>query len=238
MTEKTIRVAQSVHLPAGSSRLKRRDIFQIAAAFGAMSAFSPVKLALAQSGFHRTPDQILGPFYPVGNSPDLSGDLTRVPGRPGRAEGQVLNIMGRVLNLKGEPIGGARLEIWQANARGRYTHPADTNPAPLDPNFEGFAVLTTDADGRYRFRTIKPGAYPTGPTSMRPPHIHLRLLAHTDELVTQMYFDGEPLNEQDPFLQSVRSDRRNLLISKLLPPPPDVEPESRLVVFDIVTLKG
>ena len=146
--------------------------------------------------------------------------------------------MGRVLNLKGDPIGGAKLEIWQANAHGRYTHPADANPAPLDPNFEGFAVLTTNSEGHYSFKTIKPGAYPTGPSSMRPPHIHLRLLAHMDELVTRMYFEGEPLNEQDPFLQSVRPDRGNLLTSKLLPPPPNMEADSRLVVFDIVTLKG
>src|SRR6266446_4046525 len=238
MTGRRIKVAQSARLPARSSRLKRREVLQIAAAFGAMSAFSPVKLALAQSAIRRTPDQILGPFYPVGKSPDLNGDLTRVPGGSGRAEGQVLNVMGRVLNLKGDPIGGAKLEIWQANAHGRYTHPADANPAPLDPNFEGFAVLTTNSEGYYRFKTIKPGAYPTGPSSMRPPHIHLRLLAHMDELVTQMYFEGEPLNEQDPFLRSVLPDRRNLLTSKLLPPPPNMEADSRLVVFDIVTLKG
>ncbi len=123
-------VVQGAGLPATSSKLQRREVLQIAAAFAAMGAFSPIKLALAQSAQRRTPDQILGPFYPVGKSPDPSGDLTRVPGRPGRAEGQVLNVMGRVLNLKGDPIGGAKLEIWQANARGRYTHPADTNPAP------------------------------------------------------------------------------------------------------------
>jgi protocatechuate 3,4-dioxygenase, beta subunit len=238
MTDHSKKPAQSADPPAKNSRPKRREVFQIAAAFGAMSAFSPLKLALAQSSLRPTPDQILGPFYPVGKSPDMSGDLTRLPGRPGRAEGQILYVAGRVLNLKGDPIGGARLEIWQANARGRYTHPSDTNPAPLDPNFEGFAVLTTDSEGHYRFKTIKPGAYPTGLTSTRPPHIHLRLVAHMDELVTQMYFDGEPLNEKDPLLQSVPPDRRSLLISKILPPPPDAAPDSRLVAFDIVTLKG
>jgi protocatechuate 3,4-dioxygenase, beta subunit len=238
MTGRRMEIAQSAGLPAGGSGLKRRKLLQIAAAFGAVSAFSPIKLALAQSALQRTPDQILGPFYPVGKSPEPGGDLTHLPGRSGRAEGQVLDVMGRVLNLKGDAVGGAKLEIWQANAQGRYTHPADTNPAPLDPNFDGFAVLTTDAQGRYRFKTIKPGAYPTGPTTMRPPHIHMRLSAHTDELVTQLYFDGEPLNEQDPFLQSVRPDRRNLLISKFLPPLPDGDPDSRLVVFDIVTLMG
>jgi protocatechuate 3,4-dioxygenase beta subunit len=218
--------------------LHRRGVLEIAAIFGAMSAFSPVKLALAQSARGRTPDQILGLFYPVGKTPDPAGDLTHLPGRPGRAEGQVLNVMGRVLNIKGEPVPGAKLEAWQANTHGRYTHPADANPAPLDPNFEGFAVLKSDAEGRYQFKTIKPGAYPAGPGIVRPPHIHFRLSGHDDELVTQMYFDGEPLNEQDRFLQSAPPDRRVLLIAKLLPPPAELEPDSRLVVFDIVTLKG
>jgi protocatechuate 3,4-dioxygenase beta subunit len=218
--------------------LHRRGVLEIAAIFGVMSVFSPIKLALAQTARGRTPDQILGPFYPVGKTPDPAGDLTHLPGRLGRAEGQVLNVMGRVLNIKGEPVPGAKLEAWQANTHGRYTHPADANPAPLDPNFEGFAILKSDAEGRYQFKTIKPGAYPAGPGVVRPPHIHFRLSGHDDELVTQMYFDGEPLNEQDRFLQSAPPDRRVLLIAKLLPPPAEFEPDSRLVVFDIVTLKG
>lgn len=93
------------------------------------------------------------------------------------------------------------------------------------------AMLKTDAEGRYRFKTIKPGAYPA-------PHIHFRLSGLDDELVTQMYFEGEPLNAQDRFLQSVPADRRALLIARLLPPPAELEPDSRLVVFDIVTLRG
>ena len=219
--------------------LHRRGVLQIAAIFGAMSALSPVKLALAQSVRARTPDQILGPFYPVAKTPNLAGDLTHLPGQAGRAKGQLLNVTGRVLNIKGEPVRGAKLEVWQANANGRYTHPADANPAPLDPNFEGFTVLKSDdAEGRYKFKTIKPGGYPAGPGIVRPPHIHFRLSGHDDELVTQMYFDGEPLNEQDRFLQSVLPDRRALLIAKLLPPSAELEPDSRLVVFDIVTLKG
>jgi protocatechuate 3,4-dioxygenase beta subunit len=221
-----------------NTTLHRRDALQIAAIFGAMSALSPVKLALAQSARARTPDQILGPFYPVAKTPDPAGDLTHLPGRAGRAEGQVLNVTGRVLNIKGEPVRGAKLEVWQANTHGRYTHPADANPAPLDANFEGFAVLKSDAEGRYKFKTIKPGSYPVGPGIVRPPHIHFRLSGHDDELVTQLYFDGEPLNERDQFLQSVLPDRRVLLIAKLLPPPAELEPDSRLVIFDIVTLKG
>ena len=219
----------------------RRDLLKIAAAFAAMGAMSPVKLAVAQSSLRRTPDQILGPFYPAMKAADLSGDLTRVPGRTGRAVGQVLNVMGRVLNIKGEPVSGAKLEVWQANSHGRYTHPADGNPAPLDPNFEGFAVLKTNVDGQYKFKTIKPGAYPLGsfaPGVIRPPHIHLRLVGQEDELATQMYFEGEPLNEKDRWLQSSLPGTVDLLIAKVLPPPPDLEPNSQLVIFDIVTLRG
>jgi len=218
--------------------LHRRHVLQIATVFGTIGAFLPSKLALAQSPLARTPDQILGPFYPVRKVPDPGGDLTRLPGRQGRAAGQVLNVMGRVLNIKGEPVRGAKLEIWQANTHGRYTHPADANRAPLDPNFEGTAVLKSDAEGRYKFKTIKPGAYPAGPGIVRPPHVHFRLTGHEDELVTQMYFEGEPLNEQDRFLQSAPPDRRVLLVAKLLPPPAELEQDSQLVVFDIVTLRG
>src|SRR5258707_448709 len=116
-----------------------------------------------------------------------NADLTKVPGRPGRAAGLVLDVTGRVLNLKGEPVRNAKIEIWQANTHGRYTHPSDHNTAHLDPNFEGSALLTTDDDGRYRFKTIKPAAYPAGPNRMRPAHIHFQVSGRQDRLVTQMY---------------------------------------------------
>ena len=150
--------------------LSRREILKMSAMVGVAGAMS-TNYAIAQAALQRTPHQILGPFYPM-KPFDQTADLTRVPGRPGRAEGQVLNVMGRVLNLKGEPVRNAKVEVWQANAHGRYTHPSDPNPAPLDPNFEGSAILTTDTDGRYRFKTIKPAAYPAGPNTMRPAHIH------------------------------------------------------------------
>jgi len=101
--------------------------------------------------------------------------------------------------------------------------------------------LNTDADGCYKFKTVKPGAYPIGPFApgvIRPPHIHLRLVGQEDELVTQMYFEGESLNEKDRWLQSALPGSADLLIAKVLPPPPDLEPNSLLVVFDIVTLRG
>lgn len=218
--------------PAGG----RRGILRLSAAAGAAGAVLPAASLFAQTALPRTPEQIMGPFYPVLRSEGIrGGDLTRLPGRPGRAQGQVLTIMGRVLNRAGEPVRGARVEVWQANAAGRYAHPSDTNPAPLDPSFEGFAALTTDAEGRYRFTTVKPGAYPAG-QGVRPPHIHFEVVGGSDRLVTQMYFQGEPENERDRFLQG--ASRKEALIVGLLPPPPELEPESRLGVFDIVLARG
>jgi protocatechuate 3,4-dioxygenase, beta subunit len=192
--------------------------------------------AFAQA-LKRTPGEILGPFYPVIKRMDQGADLTVMPGKPGRAAGELIYVMGRVLNVAGEPVRGARVELWQANTHGRYTHPSDTNPAPLDPNFEGFAVQTSDAEGRYRFKTIKPGAYPAAGNWIRPPHLHFEVLGNVNRLVTQMYFPGEPLNDKDILLQSVRANREGA-IAKVLPPTADVEPESRLVVWDIVLDKG
>ena len=138
----------------------RRDALEKIAAASALTLIDP-GLFLAQSpNLKLTPEQIMGPFYPVIKSLDRDADLTVVKGKRGKAQGQVIQLMGRVLNARGEPVKGARLELWQANAQGRYMHPSDVNPAPLDPNFQGFSVQMTDAEGRYRFKTIKPGAVP------------------------------------------------------------------------------
>jgi protocatechuate 3,4-dioxygenase beta subunit len=187
----------------------------MAVAVGGLALSGGIRTVLAQA-LQRTPDQILGPFYPVVKPPHQGADLTTIPGKPGRAAGQVIHVMGRVVNLEGQPVPGAHMEIWQANTHGRYTHPSDTNPAPLDPNFEGFTVLTTDAEGRYRFKTIKPGAYPVGPNAMRPPHIHFDVTGKTNRLVTQMYFAGEPLNDQDRFLQGAGPNKESLILNALI----------------------
>ncbi len=216
------------------SDLSRREILRMSATLSVASVAS-AGFAIAQTTGQRTPEQILGPFYPL-KTLGQNTDLTKVPGRPGRAEGLVLNVMGRVLNLAGEPVRNAQVEIWQANAYGRYTHPSDHNAAPLDPNFEGSAILTTDHDGRYRFKTIKPAAYPAGPNRMRPAHIHFQVSGRQDRLVTQMYFEGDPYNKTDRLLQA--AGRTELLITKLLPPTSEMEPESKLVLFNIVLYAG
>ena len=188
--------------------------------------------ATADMLLRRTPDQILGPFYPVQRTPDPSGDLTQ----GGRAQGLVLHVTGVVSRLDGTPVAGAEVQIWQANSHGRYRHDGDVNPAPLDPHFDGFAVTTTGADGRYAFTTVKPVAYPTSPTTWRPAHIHFRVTTKLEQLVTQMYFEGDSFNDTDPFLRSAR--RPEALIVSLQPPGPGQAPESRRVVFDIVLGTG
>jgi len=212
----------------------RREILKMSAALMCAGILPSGKLTAAEA-LRRTPGQILGPFYPLKELPQTS-DLTRVPGRAVRANGQVLNVMGRVLNLAGEPVRDAKVEIWQANAYGRYTHPSDTNPAPLDPNFVGSAVLATDGEGRYRFKTIKPAAYPAGPDLIRPAHIHFQVSGRQDRLVTQMYFENDPYNDKDPFLNS--AGRKEILITKLLDATPEFEPDSKVVMFDIVLYNG
>src|SRR6267142_2145156 len=216
--------------------LGRREILMMSAVLAGSGVVFLPKLAAAEAALQRTPDQILGPFYPLSELPQTS-DLTRVSGRSGRAEGQVINVMGRVLNLAGQPVRDAKVEVWQANAHGRHTHPSDPNPAPLDPNFEGAAILTTDSEGRYRFRTIRPSPYPAGPNRMRPAHIHYQVSGRQDKLVTQMYFEGDPYLEPDRFFQTAL-EQKDLLVAKLLQPPSEMEPESKLVVFNIVLNAG
>jgi len=214
--------------------LDRREILRMLGVIAA-AMVAPPGLAAAEAPLRRTPEQILGPFYPLKPLPATS-DLTMVPGRSGRAEGQILNVMGRVLNLAGDPVRNATVEVWQANAHGRYTHPSDTNPAALDPNFDGSATLTTDSEGRYRFKTIKPAAYPAGPNRVRPAHIHYQVTGRQDRLVTQLYFDGDPYNATDPFLNG--AGRKELLITKLLDSTSEFEPDSKIARFDIVLYKG
>jgi protocatechuate 3,4-dioxygenase beta subunit len=180
----------------------------------------------------RTPDQILGPFYPLSSTANHTGDLTQPPGRLGRADGEVLLVKGRVLSLTGRPIAGARIEIWQANAAGKYRHPSDTTSEALDPNFDGFARLTTDESGAYAFRTVKPGGYRTPHGDIRPPHIHFLVDFRADRLITQMYFAGEPENATDRWLRA--SPQPDLLIASLDDPPDGSGPASKMATFNIV----
>lgn len=165
------------------------------------AAVASVSAAKAQN-LVATSAQELGPFYPILRPSDHDADLTRVKGRNGTALGQPINVLGKVVDLHGNPIVGAQLDIWQCNAAGRYAHPGDSgNPAALDPNFQGFARLASDKDGQFKFRSVKPKDYDT-PIGRRTPHIHFAIDGLSERLVTQMYFPGEPLNDIDFLLKN------------------------------------
>jgi protocatechuate 3,4-dioxygenase beta subunit len=136
----------------------------------------------------------------------LDDDLTRQ--HDGEPLGERLAVEGRLLDSDGRPVREALIEVWQANAAGRYRHSADRHPAPLDPNFSGAGRVLTDRDGRYKLITVRPGAYPWGnhPNAWRPAHIHFSVFgcAFAQRLVTQMYFPGDPLLPYDPIFNSVR----------------------------------
>jgi len=160
--------------------------------------------------------ELTGPVLGERRLGELDHDLTRQ--HEGEPLGERVTVSGRVLGSDGRPLGGQLIEIWQANAAGRYRHAVDTHDAPLDPNFTGAGRCLTNEYGEYRFVTVKPGAYPWGnhPNAWRPAHIHFSLFgrAFTDRLVTQMYFPGDPLFPFDPIFNSIRDDRaRERLIS-------------------------
>ena len=162
-----------------------------------------------------TMTELTGPLLGEGPVGPLDHDLTRQ--HDGEPQGERIIVHGRVLDGDGRPIPHTLVEVWQTNAAGRYAHPVDQHPAPLDPNFTGVGRTVTDAEGRYRFVTIKPGAYPwrNHPNAWRPAHIHFSLFgrAFAQRLITQMYFPGDPLFGQDPVLNSVPEPARPRLIS-------------------------
>jgi protocatechuate 3,4-dioxygenase beta subunit len=163
-----------------------------------------------------TSSQELGPFYPLVRPADHDADLTRLKGRSGVAMGQPINVIGRIVDLHGNPIRNAQVELWQCNAVGRYGHPGDrANPAALDPNFQGFAQLATDRDGQFKFRSVKPKDYNT-PIGRRTPHIHFSIDGHAERLVTQMYFPNEPLNDIDFVLKN--ADPKPSVIAEAINP--------------------
>lgn len=153
--------------------------------------------------------EVTGPVLGEGRLGELDHDLTRQ--HAGEPQGQRIIVHGRLLEQDGRPVRNSLVEIWQTNAGGRYRHVVDNWPAPLDPNFTGVGRCLTDDQGRYRFVTIKPGAYPwrNHDNAWRPAHIHFSLFgrAFTQRLVTQMYFPGDPLLPYDPIFNSVRDDK-------------------------------
>lgn len=179
--------------------LQRRHIIVggIGAVIGVGSALAQIREPLTRRG---TPQLTTGPFYPLSRSADQDWDMTHVPGGTGIAQGAIIEVSGRVTTESGKPVSGARLDIWQTNGLGRYHHPSDESGLAYDPNFQGSAVIRADAQGDYRVRTIMPLPY-----GRRQRHIHFDVRGEKRMLMTQMFFPGEP-NEQDTLYPALRSE--------------------------------
>lgn len=176
-----------------------------------------------------TASQTIGPFFHYGLDHPAWSDLTA-----SGALGQKVQIEGRVLDGDGQPVGDALIEIWQANAAGRYDHPEDTQAKPLDANFHGFGRASTDKDGRYRFTTIRPGPVPGRGNAMQAPHINVTVFARglLKRLVTRVYFADEPANATDPVLGTIEDPAlRRTLLAEASAAKPGAAPSYR---FDIV----
>ncbi len=158
-----------------------------------------------------TLSELTGPGPQVSAVTPEDADLTRNAGTGGEAIGQRIIVTGRVLDADGQPVAHTLVEVWQANAAGRYIHRRDQWPGPLDPHFLGIGRCKTDEHGVYRFLTVRPGAYPwkNHPNAWRPAHIHFSLFgpAWKTRLITQMYFQDDPLFFQDPIFQSIPTEQ-------------------------------
>jgi len=215
------------------SSFSRRQL--LAAGFGsALTGFvaDPLRAAVFPRPDGRlaaTPWQTPGPFYPKELPLDRDTDLMQVEGQTRPAAGTPIQVFGRVLTEEGKPVAGARVELWQCDAFGHYHHPRDRG-GNADPAFQGYGHTTVGAEAAFRFRTIKPVAYPG-----RAPHIHFAVSGPGFErLTTQMYVAGEPLNERDGILNRITDPLARKSVVVELAPAPEVEPDGLAGSFDIV----
>ena len=201
--------------------------FLVAACAAGSSLWSRAKAAVLPL----TPRQTAGPFYPLAFPPDSDNDLVQITGHSGTAKGTVTHLTGRVLDPAGRGISGARVEIWQCDADGRYHYVHDEQAdRPLDENFQGYGRTATDVGGAYGFRTIRPVPYPG-----RTAHIHFAVSgAGLQHFTTQMYVAGEPLNEHDSVLMSVPDPAARSRLIVQLRPAPEIETGALAGNFDIV----
>lgn len=169
-----------------------------------------------------TPKEVEGPFYPVFVQKDKDFDLTKIEGKDGIAKGTIIVIEGQVLDTENNPVESATIELWQANSAGRYRHPHDSSKVPLDPNFQGWAIVQSGKKGVYRFKTVYPGTYPVSETWIRPPHIHFKISKKSYiEFTTQMYFPGHKLNKSDRLLMRKRKEERKFMIATKIQETPE-----------------
>jgi protocatechuate 3,4-dioxygenase, beta subunit len=203
--------------------IRRAFTVGLGAALAAPQAFAADLVA--------TPAQTEGPFYPAAFPADSDNDLVQVRGQAARALGTVLHLQGRVLDSSGRPLDGAIVEIWQCDAQGLYDHPRQPGRERRDAAFQGYGKVLADAQSGYRFRTLKPVAYPG-----RTPHIHLKVAtADGRRLTTQLYLAGDPLNDRDfVYREAARDPRRRERIDMRLEPANGLEAGAFATTMDIV----
>ena len=216
-------------LAAGMSR--RAMLTASVALAGA--ALSGMSSAFAQSRMRPTSEDMLGPLFPLTLPVDTDFDMTIIQGNKERAIGKLVYLSGRILNTNGAPVPGAVLEVWQANAAGRYAHPGDDSKAPLDPNFQGYARIVTGADGGYQLKTVQPGLY-----GGRTRHIHFDVKGAKSRLITQMYFEGEKQNASDGLFKQHSENGRKSLLAKPMSPTGNQEKDALVLGWDIVLAFG
>lgn len=197
-------------------KISRRELIKFSLLGSVVSALGSRSFAKALA-LIPTPDETEGPFYPVKDQEDKDADLTQIKGHTIAAQGQHIVVSGQVQDVAGHPVAQATLDIWQADAHGRYHHPRDPNPARPDENFQGWAVLHSGENGLFRFKTVMPGAYPASGSWIRPPHIHFKVSKPGFRvLTTQMYFPAEKLNHSDLLLNAKSAAERTAMTARLV----------------------
>ncbi|MDH3976529.1 MAG: protocatechuate 3,4-dioxygenase [Deltaproteobacteria bacterium] len=203
--------------------MNRRRFLKAGLIIGASGLLVNRAFSKNRQKFSPTPPETEGPFYPLLAQKDKDFDLTRIKGKEGVAKGKIIFVEGRVLDREGNPLEDATVDLWQANAAGKYNHPHDKNPAPIDPDFQGWAIVPSGKEGTFRFKTIMPGLYPAAPNWLRPPHIHFKVSKKGYiELITQMYFPDHELNHSDLLLKRKSKEERKLMISSKVKDKPEV----------------
>ncbi|WOH37792.1 protocatechuate 3,4-dioxygenase [Thalassotalea fonticola] len=189
--------------------ISRRYFLSASAALASLFSTS-----LIAKEINPTAKQQEGPYYPKHKQADKNANMNQVDGNNGHANGEVITIHGRVIDTDGSPVGGALIDIWQADKNGRYLHDDAPKSSPIDANFQYWAQLKTDSNGTYSVKTIKPGKYPAMGDWVRPPHIHFKIARRgLRELTTQMYFANEPLNEIDKlYLETPEKHRASIVV--------------------------
>jgi len=192
--------------------LKRRTFIKNAA-FGAIASV----IATNTQAKMTTPRESEGPFYPIIPQKDQDADLTTVKGKNGVAKGEIIDIFGQVLDQDLTPIEDVTIDLWQANSFGKYHHAHDDSEAPIDENFQSWAIIQSGTQGRFKFKTVIPGAYPLNAPQQRTPHIHLKIGKHGYvPLLTQMYFPNQPLNEHDGMFKRKSVEEQAMMTAKQL----------------------